>query len=40
MNLRAVKTCWGAATWKHGTPLSMGRLFWIRRAVYYVFHSE
>ncbi len=40
MNIRAMWMCWEAATMRDGTPLSMGRLFWLRRVLYYLFHTK
>lgn len=37
LNVRAAKTCWQAATVRrYSAPLGMGRLFWLRRALYYL----
>ncbi len=41
MNRRAMKTCWEAAfAMRRGTPLGMGRVFWLRRCLYYLFVKE
>lgn len=40
MNIQAMKTCWGAATTKGFNPLGLGKMFWLKRVVYYFFHKD
>lgn len=41
MSLRSAKACWQASTvLRRGTPLSMGRMFWLWRSAYYLFGGK